>query len=85
MKSLNFRTTGWITIVAGIMTISLPFAIAAVAGLGSFNNIFAALGDILGVIAILLIIPAFIALGSSVFKFWVFSAHSAISATIFSL
>ncbi len=66
MKSLNFRTTGWITIVAGIMTISLPFAIAAVAGLGSFNNIFAALGDILGIIAILLIIPAFIALGSSV-------------------
>ena len=66
MKSLNFRTTGWITIVAGIMTISLPFAIAAVAGLASLNGIFAALGDILGVIAILLVIPAFIALGSSV-------------------
>jgi len=66
MKARNNSITGWTAIAAGIATLSLPFGLAVLSAIGSLDNIVGALGDVLGAIATLLIIPVLIAAGGIV-------------------
>jgi hypothetical protein len=66
MKPINTKTVGWTTIAAGLATLSIPFILAVLASGGSFDNVVALFGDILGAIATILIIPMLIAIGRTV-------------------
>ena len=56
MRPLNNTITGWTAIAAGICGLGIPISLAALAVLGG-------LGDVLGAIIALLIIPVLIAIG----------------------
>jgi hypothetical protein len=66
MKPLNNTITGWTAIAAGIATFSIPIGLAVLAETGSLSNIVGALGDVLGAIAAVLIIPVLVAAGGIV-------------------
>lgn len=66
MKPFNARITGWTAVAAGISAFSIPIFLTVLAGIGSLNNIIGAIGDVLGLITALLIIPVLVAIGSLV-------------------
>jgi hypothetical protein len=66
MKYFDITTTGRVTITAGLATLSIPFILTVLVSGGSFDNVVALFGDILGAIATMLIIPMLIAIGRTV-------------------
>lgn len=66
MNAINSKAVGWTAIAAGLATLSIPFILAVLVSGGSFDNIIALLGDVLGAIATILIIPMLIAIGRTV-------------------
>jgi hypothetical protein len=63
MRAFNNKTVGWMTIAAGIATVSISVAIAVLVGISSLSYIAGLLGDLLGPVAVLLIMPVLISIG----------------------
>ena len=66
MNAFNNKTVGWMTIAAGMATVSISVAIAVLVGMSSLSYLAGLLGDLLGPVAAVLIMPMLISIGKIV-------------------
>jgi len=66
MNAFNGKAVGWMTIGAGIATVSISVAIAVLVGISSLSYLAGLLGDLLGPVAAVLIMPMLISIGKIV-------------------